>query len=101
MTAIVLATQLDQSILAIWCWSMPKATMDALKATRYCFASVNQRMITLNGELLAGSLSFFARGDTGFIELFLPTAEAPSFAPGELGGFSVLEAMFRLKDHGM
>ena len=57
MIAIVSATQLDQSILAIWCWSTPKATMDALKATRYCFASVNQRMITVKG------VSFFAGGD--------------------------------------
>ena len=49
MTATVSATQLAQSILAIYHWSTPKTTMDALKATRYCFASVNQRMITVKG----------------------------------------------------
>src|SRR5271166_3054130 len=64
MTATVSATQLAQSILAIWPWSTPKATIEALKATRYCFASVSQRVIAVRGELDFGSFSFFARGDT-------------------------------------
>src|ERR1700738_1843236 len=65
MIAIVSATRLDQSILAIWCWSTPKAMMDALKATRYCFASVNHWTNAEKGESLFGSFSFLAGGDPG------------------------------------
>jgi hypothetical protein len=88
MIPMVSAIQLDQSILAIWCWSTLKVTMDALEATRYCFASVNQRMMTVKGELLLGSFSFFALGDTVcgsflFFSRLRSLTKPPSSALGE------------------
>ena len=66
MTTTTSATQLVQSEFRDLALEYADSHDRGAKAARYCFASVNQRMITLKGESFLGSFSFFARGPGTF-----------------------------------